>query len=434
MASHGTHAVHPAWWKRWWVIAGAVVLVAAGAATAVAVSTGGPSPAEVAAKKAQLAAEQAAAQAAAHTAAVRSADAQLLASLTVSPTSGATGVAPDATVTVTTPAGSLTSVRVTDSTGAAVTGSLAPSGLEWRSTGNLRAGATYHVVAAAAQPGGIGAQKETTFATLTPTAEVTASVWPSSGLSVGVGQPLVLTFSHDITTAAAQAAVLSHITVSMSTPVAGGWYWFSPHELHFRPKAYWPSGERVSVSADLNGWNAGGGQWGSGTLTDAFSIGDARISIANLATEQMQVTLNGKTVAVYPISGGRPQYPTMDGIHVVLDRESLVHMDSATVGIPVNSPNGYNEIVYDDVHISDSGEYVHAAPWSVSDQGFTNVSHGCINISPANAQQFFQFSRVGDIVEVVGGPRPAAQGDHGVMDWSGPAWSQWTPATVHALA
>ena len=148
----------------------------------------------------------------------------------------------------------------------------------------------------------------------------------------------------------------------------------------------------------------------------------------------MTVTLNGKTIAVYPISGGRPQYPTMDGIHIVLDRQSVVHMDSATVGIPVNSPNGYNEFVYDDVHISDSGEYVHAAPWSVADQGFTNVSHGCINLSPTNAQQFMGLSRVGDIVEVVGSPRPAVQGDHGVMDWTGPPWSQWTAATVHRLA
>ncbi len=52
----------------------------------------------------------------------------------------------------------------------------------------------------------------------------------------------------------------------------------------------------------------------------------------------------------------------MDGIHIVLDKEPVVHMVSSTVGIPVNSPNGYDEYVYNDVHISDSGEYVHAAP------------------------------------------------------------------------
>ena len=78
----------------------------------------------------------------------------------------------------------------------------------------------------------------------------------------------MFTFNHYVDTAAAQAAVLSHITVSMSKPVPGGWYWFSADELHFRPETYWPSGEQVTVTADLDGWNAGNGRWGSGQLTD----------------------------------------------------------------------------------------------------------------------------------------------------------------------
>jgi hypothetical protein len=114
----------------------------------------------------------------------------------------------------------------------------------------------------------------------------------------------------------------------------------------------------------------------------------------------------------------------------VLDKEPVVHMVSSTVGIPVKSPNGYDEYVYDDVHISMSGEYVHAAPWSVYAQGVTNVSHGCINVSKGNAQTFYNFSDVGDIVEVTGSPRPAVTWDGGVRDWSGPAWSQWTAAHV----
>jgi lipoprotein-anchoring transpeptidase ErfK/SrfK len=221
------------------------------------------------------------------------------------------------------------------------------------------------------------------------------------------------------------------MSVSMSKPVAGGWHWFSADELHFRPATFWPAGDRITVTGDLDGWNAANGRWGSGQISDSFNVGSARVSVANLSTDEMTVTENGATVATYPISGGRAQYPTMNGTHIVLDRESVVRMDSATVGIPVNSPNGYDELVYDDVHISDSGEYVHAAPWSVGSQGVTNVSHGCINVSPANAQAFFDFSRIGDVVEVVGGPRPPVAGDHGVMDWS-TAWSQWTPAAVHA--
>ena len=428
MEPRGKHVRRRAWWSRWWAIGAALVLIA-GVVTAVAVSVtasgkASPTKKQVAASKARVATDQALA--------LRAAQVQLAAAVTVAPPSGTTGVALDAAVTVATTAGTLTSVQVADAAGAPLTGVLAPSRLAWRSAGALQPGATYRVVATVTHNGVI-AQRAATFTTVVPTALVTASVWPSNGLSVGVGQPIVFTFNHYVDTAAARAAVLSHISVSMSRPVPGGWYWFSDVELHFRPATFWPSGERIAVKADLDGWNAANGRWGSGQIADSFTIGAARISVANLQTEKMTVTQNGVTIATYPISGGRTQFPTMNGTHIVLDRSSVVRMNSATVGIPVNSPNGYNELVYDDVHISDSGEYVHAAPWSVGDQGVVNVSHGCINVSPANALAFFNFSRVGDVVEVVGGPRPPAAGDHGVMDWS-TAWSQWTPAAVHALA
>jgi lipoprotein-anchoring transpeptidase ErfK/SrfK len=408
------------------------VLVGGGAAAAAIIAGGGsspvhhtPSPAEVAAAKARAAADAALA--------LHAAEVQLASAVTVSPPSRTTGVLPDAAVAVSTSSGLLTSVRVTDTAGAVLPGTMAATRLTWRSSGPLQPGTSYRVVAGVARADGVAAERSTSFATVVPTSLVTASVWPSAGLSVGVGQPIVFTFNHSVDTTAAQQAVISHITVSMSKPVPGGWHWFSDDELHFRPASFWPTGERISVKADLDGWNASSGKWGSGQVADSFTIGASRVSVANLQTDEMTVTENGVHVATYPISGGRQQYPTMDGVHVVLDRSSVVRMDSATVGIPVNSPNGYNELVYDDVHISDSGEYVHAAPWSVGSQGVTNVSHGCINVSPANALTFFNFSRVGDVVEVIGSPRPPVSGDHGVMDWSTP-WGQWTPATVHALA
>lgn len=329
--------------------------------------------------------------------------------------------------------GFLTGVKVASAAGAALTGAEQPGTNEWQGAGPLQPSTTYTVTATILGQGGVTVEQTSTFKTLTPVEEVSATVFPTSDMTVGVGQPIVLTFNHDVTTAAARQAVESHFTVAESQPVPGGWYWFSSDELHFRPQTYWPAHEQIQVTGNLAGWNAGTGKWGAGQVSATFAIGDSRISYANLATEQMRVTLNGKTVMTYPISGGRPQYPTMNGDHLVLDRESVVHMVSSTVGIPVNSPNGYDEYVYEDVHISDSGEYVHSAPWSVGSQGFTNVSHGCINLSPTNATSFFNFSRVGDVVEVTGSPRPPASGDHGVMDWDTP-WSQWAPGNVITLA
>jgi lipoprotein-anchoring transpeptidase ErfK/SrfK len=429
--SRGKHLGRRVWWVRWWAIGGAVALVCGVTAGALVATNRGPSAAQVAGTKSKVvqaqqhaATEQAIAQ--------RAAQVQLAAAVSVSPPSGTAGVALDAPVTVSTSVGALTAVQVTDAAGKPVTGVLAASKALWRSNTPLLATSTYRVVASVIDSNGLTAQRATTFSTLTPTAMVTGTVFPFDGMTVGVGQPIVVTFDHFVDTPAAQAAVLSHISVSMSKPVPGWWHWFSADELHFRPTAYWPAGEHVAVKADLDGWNATNGRWGTGQLNDSFSIGDAHVSVANLSTEEMTVTLNGATIATYPISGGRQQFPTMDGTHVVLDRASVVHMVSSTVGIPVHSPDGYDELVYNDVHISDSGEYVHAAPWSVGAQGRLNVSHGCINMSDANSLAFFNFSRVGDVIQVVGGSRPPAAGDHGVMDWSSTG-IQWSPAVVHPL-
>jgi lipoprotein-anchoring transpeptidase ErfK/SrfK len=359
--------------------------------------------------------------------------AALAAAVVANPTDGASGVAPDATVAVTTNLGHITSVLVSTAGDPPVSGSLNPAGTEWTSSEPLIPSSHYAITAVVANQSGVTATSASTFSTLTPTALVGATVWPSSGLTVGVGQPIVLTFTQPMITPSARQALLSHLHLALSKPVPVGAHWFSDTELHLRPETFWPAGEQISFSDNLAGWNAGSGEWGQGSTSVHFAIGDSRVSTANLATHEMTVTLNGRVIATYPISAGRAQYPTMDGVHIVLDRESKVQMISSSVDIPVNSPNGYNETVYWDVHISDSGEYVHSAPWSVADQGSINVSHGCINLSPANAQQFFSLSRVGDVVNVIGGPRAPVTTDGGVEDWSSVPWSAFTPVAVTAL-
>jgi len=131
-------------------------------------------------------------------------------------------------------------------------------------------------------------------------------------------------------------------------------------------------------------------------------------------------------VASYPLSAGRTNLPTMGGVHIAVYKSQVVRMISTTPG------DSYDELVYWDVNITDGGEFVHAAPWSTGAQGRSNVSHGCINLSPANATTFYNFSQIGDLVNVVGSPRPPSTGDHGTMDWTTP-WAQFVPATTPVL-
>jgi lipoprotein-anchoring transpeptidase ErfK/SrfK len=343
----------------------------------------------------------------------------------IQPPNGSTNLALNTVVLVTATSGNLGAVQVTGSDGKPVSGALDPGHQQWQSSGPLTPKNQYTITIQPTTKSGKPAPAQISqFTTAAPAAVLQPTIFPNEGLTIGVGMPIQIRFNHSV---ANKDAVEAAFHVTESAPVAGGWHWFSDKELHFRPQVYWPAGEKVTVTANLTGIDAGNGVWGEADQTVHFAVGDAHISTANLDTHEMKVTNNGQTVATYPLSGGRDKYPTMGGTHIALYRQYDVHMVSSTVGIPVNSPDGYDEHVYWNINITDGGEFVHAAPWSVGSQGNTNVSHGCINLSVANATDFFNFSRAGDVVQVAGSPRPAELTDHGTMDWALP-WASWTHA------
>jgi hypothetical protein len=150
---------------------------------------------------------------------------------------------------------------------------------------------------------------------------------------------------------------------------------------------------------------------------------------------------NGKVIKEMPLSmgkGGIRKYTTTNGLHLTMGREYLTVMDSSTTGCGPGCADYYREDVYWTVRISDSGEYEHSAPWSVGSQGSENVSHGCINLSPANAIWFYNFSYRGDIVQVTGTDRELEPGN-GWGYWQ-ESWKDWLkysalkrPVTTTAL-
>ena len=347
--------------------------------------------------------------------------------VTVDPPDGATGIRPDAKVTVQANRGRLASVHVVDSGGNEVAGTLAPLGRSWTSTGTLYLARGYQVTAEVA---GVNKKRlvvrTSEFSTIRPAGLLGAQISPGDNETVGVGQPIIIRFHSPV---ANRSAITPLLTVSMSQPVDGAWHWFGPKEVHYRPQNYWPAGEQISVVAPLTNVDAGNNIWGEADRSVKFKIGDTHVSTVDTNSHTMTVTDNGAVVRTLPISAGRDKYPTMSGVHVTLGKSYHVLMDSATVGIPVNSPDGYHEDVYWNVAVTDGGEYVHAAPWSVGAQGNRNVSHGCVNLSPSDATWFYNFSLTGDIVNIVGSPRGPSATDPGTMDWNMP-WSQWVQPPV----
>lgn len=99
-------------------------------------------------------------------------------------------------------------------------------------------------------------------------------------------------------------------------------------------------------------------------------------------------------------SMGKPKRPTPIGSFTALSKERTVKFDSRTIGIPLNDPEGYLINGEYGVRVTWSGVYVHSAPWSVGSQGYSNVSHGCINLSPDDAAWYFNTVQLGDPIVV----------------------------------
>ncbi len=57
--------------------------------------------------------------------------------------------------------------------------------------------------------------------------------------------------------------------------------------------------------------------------------------------------------------------------------------------------------------------------------------HGCLNVSPSNAQWFYDHVKRGDIVEVVNTVGGTLPGIDGLGDWNIP-WDQWRAGNAKA--
>ncbi|HET6910481.1 MAG TPA: Ig-like domain-containing protein [Mycobacteriales bacterium] len=320
--------------------------------------------------------------------------------------------------------GHLRSVAVTESGNLIVDGVLSSGDTVWTSSKTLVPLTRYVANVSYADSNGHAQSATFNFSAADTSRHLKVTLSPGDSNVVGIGSPVIATFSRSVPESK-RAAVEARLSV-LTAPeaVVGAWHWMSSQEVHWRPPTYWKSGTHVTVSADLSGLYLGGGVWGAGNHTTSFRIGASHISRVDVARHQMYVYDNGHLVRTFPISAGRDKYPTKNGVHITFEKSQVVTMDSATVGIPRNSPDGYYEKVYWDVRISYGGAFVHAAPWSVGDQGRVNVSHGCVNISTANAEWFYNWSTRGDIVDVYNSTAAPNTADPGMADWN-MSWAQW---------
>ncbi|GGT63917.1 L,D-transpeptidase [Streptomyces purpureus] len=318
----------------------------------------------------------------------------------------------------------ITDVTATDADGHRLAGELTADGRRWRSTGALAAGVTYTVKVATEDRDGAPGARTVTFETSPAKRVLKVEFGPEAG-TYGVGQPITATLSLPVKAKAARAVVERGLTVRSTPSVEGAWHWADDEKLHFRPKEYWPSGATVTASSNLAGVKVADKLYGAPVKPLKLTIGDRIEAITDAASHSMTVKRNGKVINTIPVTTGKPGFSTRNGIKVVLGKEYFVRMRSTTVGIAASSSESYDLPVYYATRVTWSGEYVHAAPWSLGSHGYANVSHGCTGMSTRNAAWFYETVKPGDLVTVVN-----SYGDtmdtfgNGFGDWN-LSWDKW---------
>ncbi|MEV0823032.1 L,D-transpeptidase [Nonomuraea rubra] len=341
-----------------------------------------------------------------------------VAKLSITPADGTKKVAPDTGITVQVTDGQITKVAVADAGGRAVKVAVGADG-QWRPRWPLRPSTAYTVSAEARGTDGKQVTGTATFTTLKPKRVLESGMSPLDGEKVGVGMPVQLLLSQPITSRQARAAIERSLVVRMSQPVEGAWSWVSDREVQFRPREYWPVGQRVTVVAHLAGLRAGSGLWGTKDRSLSFTVGPEHITKVSAETHRAVVREDGEVVRTIPVSLGKPGDDSYSGIMIAQEKAPDIVMDSATIG----EPGEYRIRTKWNVRMTYSGTFFHAAPWSTGAQGSSNVSHGCVNASPENAKWFYEFTQRGDIIEVTGTSRKLQFGN-GPTPWA-KSWEDW---------
>ncbi|TDD37193.1 L,D-transpeptidase [Saccharopolyspora elongata] len=342
--------------------------------------------------------------------------------LELAPQNGAKDISPAGPIKATAVNGKIVEAVLTNSEGAKLSGAIAPDGASWTVGEKLGYGKTYTLSVTAQGASGPAITQQSTFSTVSPGKKSFVSMNPLDGQTVGVGQPLAFYFSQNAP-APDKAKAEEAIKISTEPAVEGAFYWFNSREVHWRPKDYWKPGTKVSIGVDVYGKDLGNGVWGEEDRKATITIGDAVVLKADGASHQMSIEKNGEVIRTMPVSLGKPSFPSNNGVHVVTEHHATKVMDSSTYGLPIEA-GGYRTEVKWAVRISNGGEFLHAAPWSVGDQGRRNVSHGCINMSMENAKWVFDLLKKGDVVQITNSGGPNLRSWDGFGDWQIP-WDQW---------
>jgi lipoprotein-anchoring transpeptidase ErfK/SrfK len=213
--------------------------------------------------------------------------------------------------------------------------------------------------------------------------------------------------------------------VTSSEPIGpAAWAWSDPRTAIFRPKEFWPGHATVTVSAAPTYAVLGRAddrdiRWAGGA-SSTFSTGPARVITVDAQTDQATVVADGVTVRTMPVSLGMDGWETRSGTKVLMEKYEVKHMTSESIG----AEDEYELDVPYAIRLTNSGEFIHAAPWATDRLGRWNGSHGCTNVSMADAKWLYHNHLYGDPVITTGTSRSMDPSNGAGGVWNVP-WKTW---------
>lgn len=197
------------------------------------------------------------------------------------------------------------------------------------------------------------------------------------------------------------------------TALAGSWRWISNTEAAFRPATFWTPHTKVTVTANMKGLGIRTTEgkrtyWGLKNDRTSFTVGRALVVTINGKRMSGTVSIDGKQVRRFGVSLGKSGFLTRSGIKTLTEKYRLRRMTN----LGVTDDEVYDLQVPYAMRITDSGEFLHAAPWN-GNIGYANTSHGCSNLKTADAKFIFDRMLPGDPVITTKTGRP-------METWNGP--------------
>jgi lipoprotein-anchoring transpeptidase ErfK/SrfK len=316
-------------------------------------------------------------------------------------------------------------VELNDPDGKSVEGKLRDDGSSWVPDEELAYAAKYTATVTATDSSGKTTTATSTFTTMAkPANQVRVTSFLGDNAVVGVAMPLIVRFDRDVPQDY-RDDVQRRLFVQSTPAQEGIWHWVSPTEVRYRPKAYWQAGTKLSYRLATGGLKMGDGYYGRSDVTVVATVGSALIVTVNNGSHQLTVAKDGKALRTFPISLGKAKTPTSSGTMVIIEKFRKTVFDTFA---ELGPTEGYRADIEYAQRLTWGGEYLHAAPWSVGQQGSTNVSHGCVNMSMANAKWLFGLTQVGDPV-IIKGTGAKLQDGNGWTDWND-SWADYVQGSA----